>query len=319
MPRQPECEVAIGSVRDQAFGAASTAEEVTEGLDLTGKIALVTGCTAGIGYEILRVLVLRGARVYGAARDLLKAQRACAAVSAPPAKGTAVPVVCDHANLESVRACGQAMARIDAPLDMVVCNAGVYHIERLEQVHGLEKHFVVNHLSHFILVNWLIDRVCRAPQGRIVVVGSDAYKMTPASGIEFDNLTGQRHYDAAAMYGQSKLANGLFVRELARRLASTASTANIVHPGVVLTPTLLEVLRAKGRDPRDVKNPKTPEQGAATPCYVATSPALYNVSGTYFEDCRQTVPGGYMCDDRLARELWSVSANLTRDYLSPHD
>jgi NAD(P)-dependent dehydrogenase (short-subunit alcohol dehydrogenase family) len=175
---------------------------------------------------------------------------------------------------------------------------------------------VINHLGHFILVNRLLNRVRAAPQGRIVVVGSGATFFAPKSGIEFDNLSGERDYDMMKMYGQSKLANGLFVHELAHRLKGTATTANVLTPGVVDTP-MNRNLAGTNVIPADFdfKKLKTVGQGAATTCYVATSPDLRGVSGEYFEDCHRQTPGAAMRDSALAARLWTVSEQLTRPYL----
>ena len=157
-----------------------------------------------------------------------------------------------------------------------------------EQAYGLEKHFVVNHLGHFILVYNLLERLYLSWQGRVVVVGSRAaYRDAPAEGIEFGNLRGASNYSRSRAYGHSKLANVLFSLELARLLKGTRITSNSLHPGVINTeidrsePGFFQfafgVLTAIGG--------KSIEQGAATSCYVATSPQLGSTSGKYFEDC----------------------------------
>jgi NAD(P)-dependent dehydrogenase (short-subunit alcohol dehydrogenase family) len=186
---------------------------------------LVTGCSSGIGPETLRVLVLRGARVYGLAPTLEKAESGCAGARGLGIKGSATPFACHHTDFSTIVACADAVLKRGAPIDMFICNAGV-NLQHLEQVNGIEKDFVINHLGHFILVNRLLNQVKVAPQGRIVVVGSGASVYASAAGIEFDNLSGERDYDFMKMYGQSKLANGLFARELARRLKGTTTTAN---------------------------------------------------------------------------------------------
>jgi NAD(P)-dependent dehydrogenase (short-subunit alcohol dehydrogenase family) len=306
----------------KAFNKHSTAEEVTAGLDLTGKSALVTGCNSGIGHEILRVLVLRGAHVLALARTLEKAQEACANVQVPGARGHAMPFACEQTDFGSVVACSDAIYGLGIPLDMLVCNAGV-NLQTLELSNGLEENLVVNHLSHFILVNRLLSRLTAAPQGRVVVIGSIAYLYAPQGGIEFDNLDGhKRPYAPTELYGQSKLANGLFALELARRLAGTRVTANVVHPGVVDTKmnrtwnaNMPLYWRLYGWLLGLSFRMKTVAQGAATPCYVATNPALAHISGAYFEDCHIETPGGYMHDAALAARLWQVSEELVRPYL----
>jgi NAD(P)-dependent dehydrogenase (short-subunit alcohol dehydrogenase family) len=297
------------------FDGHNTAEEVTAEVDLTGKTALVTGCSSGIGQETLRVLVLRGAHVYGLAPTLERAESGCAAARGPRIRGSATPFGCDHTDFASIVACADAIQRLDRPIDVLICNAGI-NLQRLEQVNGIEKDFVVNHLGHFILVNRLLSLVRSAPQGRIIVVGSGASFYAPAAGIEFDNLSGERDYDFMKMYGQSKLANGLFAHELARRLKGTTTTANVVIPGVVDTPMNRNLAGSRVIPTDfDFKKLKSVAQGAATACYVATSSDLKGVSGKYFEDCRITTPGTHMLDDAMAARLWAVSQKLTHAYL----
>jgi NAD(P)-dependent dehydrogenase (short-subunit alcohol dehydrogenase family) len=297
------------------FGKQSTAEEVTAGRDLSQKTALVTGCSSGIGQETLRVLVLRGAQVYGLAPTLEKAESGCAAARGIGIKGRAIPFACDHTDFSSIVACTDAVLKRGAQIDMLICNAGV-NLQRLEQVNGIEKDFVINHLGHFILVNRLLGQVKAAPQGRIVVVGSGASVYASKAGIEFDNLSGERDYDFMKMYGQSKLANGLFARELARRLKGTTTTTNVLTPGVVDT-QMNRSLAGTTVIPADFdfKKLKSVAQGAATTCYVATSPDLKAVSGAYFEDCHRVTPEPHMLDDAMAARLWAVSENLTEAYL----
>ena len=287
------------------FGATSTAEEVTAGLDLTGTTALVTGCNSGIGYETMRVLALRGAHVIGTGRTPEKARDACASV-----QGRATPAVLELSDFDSVVACAESVRAMDTPIDMLICNAGML-LRELEQVNGLEIQFVVNHLGHFLLVNRLLDQVLAAPQGRVAVVSSIAHGGAPQGGIQFDNLSGEGW--ARNSYGHSKLANGLFSLELAARLEGTAATSNSLHPGVIRETNILRHLPgAMGSAQR--RTGKTIPEGAATTCFVATYPELAGVSGLYFSDCNAVSPGGHMEDRDMGRRLWEVSEELTRDY-----
>jgi NAD(P)-dependent dehydrogenase (short-subunit alcohol dehydrogenase family) len=296
-----------------SFAPGATAEEVTAGIDLSGKTIVVTGCNSGIGLETMRVLALRGAHVIGTARTLERGQEACGSV-----KGKATPVALELSDFDSVVACANAIRAMNTPIDALVCNAGVLLTE-LQQVRGLEMQFVVNHLGHFILVNRLLERVTAAPQGRVVVVGSIAHRQAPQGGIQFDNLSGKGWERQA--YGHSKLANGLFSLELSKRLAGTRATSNSLHPGVVAT----NIMRNMNfRPPAGGGNRgggggfsmETPAQGAATSCYLASNPKLTRVTGQYFADCNPADQSDYQKDPAMAAKLWQVSTDLTRQYLA---
>jgi len=317
---------AAGDVPPSHFGKLSTAEEVTEGIDLTGKTALITGSTSGIGLETLRVLLLRGATVYALGRTQAKAEAACASVLKPGMKGIAIPLGCEQSQFESVVSCADVIRAGGSPIDMLICNAGL-NVPTLQQVNGIEMHFAVQHLSHFILVLRLLNNLKKAKQGRVVMVSSCMYKHTPPGGIDFTNLSGERGpYRWAQMYGQSKLANGLFVRELTRRVCGTQVTANVLHPGLIPTSiahvwndtnaaSAETLTAAEFQDACGGDMIKTLGQGAATTCYVATNLDLVGASGRYFEDCHVVTPSDYMQDDALALKLWTVSENLVAPYL----
>jgi len=294
------------------FNSRSTAEEVTTGLDLTGKTALVTGCNSGIGFETMRVLAMRGAEVIGTARSLDTARDACAKV-----KGTVRPVACELTDLDSVARCADEVVASAPSLDMLICNAGVMMLPKLEQVRGIEKQFFTNHVGHFLLVNRLLDRVKVAPQGRIVLLSSEGHRFAPKEGIQFDNLSGQKGYGALKAYGQSKLANILMAVGLTERLKGTAVTANALHPGVIKTnltrhvsSILMSVLSVV-----TIGQTKSIPQGAATTCVVATDPALARVSGCYFSDCNSKTPSAHARNAALAERLWTKSEELVKSHL----
>ena len=297
------------------FDRHSTAEQVTAGLDLAGRTALVTGATAGIGLETARVLALRGAHVLVMGRGLDKARVACEGI-----EGRATPLACELEDFDSVAECARRVTQLGVPLDLLICNAGIMAPPRLEHVRGLEKQFVVNHLSHFILVHRLLDAVRAAPAGRVVMVSSSAHKWAPPGGIAFDNLTGEKGYDPRVFYGQSKLANALVARELSKRLAGTATTANAVHPGLIITNIIRYIPRwqqwlAPLVGPLLRSRIKTIPQGAATTCYLAAHPDVAAISGRYFADCALAVPEPVMEDNALAAKLWLESEKLTRTWL----
>jgi NAD(P)-dependent dehydrogenase (short-subunit alcohol dehydrogenase family) len=299
------------------FGPDSTAEQVTEGLDLSGKLAVVTGCTSGIGFETMRVLASRGAHVIGTGRTIEKADAACRKVT-----GITSPVQLELSDFNSVVACAKSIRSIRAPIDILICNAGYYGGSgQRELVDGIEKHFVVNHLGHFILVNRLMDRLYFAWQGRVVVVASrTAYLDAPESGIQFDNLGMRGNYNDGVAYGHSKLANVLFSLELRRLVKGTRITSNALHPGVINTEidrNMSSLKQGAFAVWSAIGGAKSIAEGAATSCYVATSPILGSTSGQFFEDSNAVTVSGknHMQDAEMASKLWQVSEDLTRDYL----
>ena len=294
------------------FDGNTTAEQVTEGIDLSGKTIAITGANSGLGLETMRVLALRGAHVIGIARTQEKADAACASVA-----GDTTPMFLDLAQWDSVVACADRIKALDSPLDGLITNAGIMALPELQLTNGVERQFAINHLGHFILINQLRERVVAAPEGRFTILSSLAHRRAE-NGIEFDNLDGSQHYDAWGAYGVSKLANALCSRELARQLSDTTATSNSVHPGVIAT-NLGKHLPAWQRAAASLIGwtfMKDIPEGAATTCYVATNPGLKGVRGYYFSDCN--VDEGetpYIHDDEMARKLWTVSEELTADYL----
>jgi NAD(P)-dependent dehydrogenase (short-subunit alcohol dehydrogenase family) len=312
----PEAVPAAGVVAS-GFDEDSTAEDVTRDLDLSGKLAVVTGCNSGIGFETMRVLALRGAYVIGTGRTLEKAAAATASV-----QGVTSPVQLELSDLESVVACAETIRSLNTPVDILVCNAGVRGGER-EVINGVEKHFAVNHLGHFLLVNRLLDRLFFAPQGRVVTVSSRAaYRSAPEEGILFDDLAMTGDWSVSRSYAHSKLANALFSLELARLLKGTRITSNALHPGLIATNIVRDesAIVRHGFSLLTKVRGKTPEQGAATSCYVATSPALGNVSGKFFEDCNQVDVTGthHLHDAEQASRLWVRSQELVAAHYKAH-
>jgi NAD(P)-dependent dehydrogenase (short-subunit alcohol dehydrogenase family) len=309
--------VAVEGVTRSPFDEDSTAEQVTEGIDLQKKIAVVTGCTSGIGFETMRVLAKRGAYVIGTSRSLERATDACKRVI-----GKTTPLELDLADFQSVVNCAEAIRSLNMPIDILVLNAG-YRGGGNERVliNGIEKHFLVNHLGHFLLFNRLADRLYYAWQGRVVVVASRAaYRTVPDSGIQFDDLEMSSNYSDSLAYGRSKLANVLFSLELGKLLRGTRITSNSLHPGVINTEIDRNVspLLQFGFGVLAAVSGKNVEQGAATSCFVATSPSLGSTSGRYFEDCNAVeVPETHMQDMAMADRLWLLSEELTKPYYKP--
>ena len=286
------------------FGYGSTAEQVVAGLDLAGKRYLVTGANSGIGQETARVLLARGATVIAAGRTEAKVAEALAGFG-----GTVLPVACELSEPASVRAC-VARVRGLGPLDAIVANAGIMALPKLETKLGYELQFLTNHVGHFLLVTGLVDTL--AEDGRVVMVSSDAHKRAPAAGIEFDNLDGARGYTPWGAYGQSKLANLLFARELARRWKGTGRAATSLHPGVIAT-NLGRHLPSAATMAFAVAKPlflKTIPQGAATQTWAAAHPDGGKASGEYLADCNVGKSNALGRDDALAAKLWARTEEI---------
>jgi NAD(P)-dependent dehydrogenase (short-subunit alcohol dehydrogenase family) len=314
LPASVLAEIISKTPPPSGFDEDSTAEQVTEGIDLGGMTFAITGCNSGLGFETMRILALRGAHVIGIARTQAKADTACAAID-----GETTPMFLDLADWESVVGCAAKIRAMRLPLDGLITNAGIMALPELQQVNGIERQFAINHLGHFVLVNQLHEPVLAAPQGRFVLLSSLAHRRAK-NGIEFDNLDGSKGYHPWDAYGQSKLANALCALELAKRIDHTDATANSVHPGVIQT-NLGKHLplwqQWAGKYLGWIFMKDIPE-GAATTCYVATSPDLVGVRGYYFADCN--VNEGetpYVYDEAMAAKLWDVSEELTGDYLLP--
>ncbi len=288
-------------VGPSGFGHASTAEQVAAGLDLSGQTWLVTGSNSGLGAETCRVLSSRGARVLATARTPAKAEAAVASLSG------AVPLVCELSDIHSVRRCVAAVRDLDHPLDGIITNAGVMALQTRELCYGIEKQFFVNHVAHFVLVTELLDWL--TPQARVVSLSSSAHTNPPRGGIAKD-LSFGRGYSPWKAYGQSKLANLLFARELARRLGDgTGQMACAVHPGVILTNLArhLGLVRHVAKSLASVFL-KSVEEGAATQVWAAVRGDAATLHGEYLMDCNVAASTALGADPDLALRLWETTA-----------
>ncbi len=285
------------------FGYRSTAEEVSQGLELSGKNVLVTGCNSGLGLETARVLALRGARVLGTARTLEKAKQTLT-------DSRAVPLECELSDPRSVYACVEAVRASGLRLDAIIANAGIMALPELKQAHGIELQLFTNHIGHFLLITGLLDAL--SDTGRVVMVSSAAHKRAPSAGVELDNLSGERGYQPWRAYGQSKMANLLFAKELARRFADSGRIALALHPGVIATnltrnvsPLLAQAWAVSG--PLALKSLG---QGAATQVFAAVHPGAVGLNGAYLSDCNVAKPRADANNADLARRLWEASASI---------
>lgn len=299
-----------------AFGAESTALDVVRGLDLSGRSALVTGASSGIGVETARALAAAGANVTLAVRDVAAGDRTAADIRSSTGNSAVRVAPLDLADLASVRALAASWS---GPLHLLVNNAGIMHTPELRTPAGWEMQFAVNHLGHFALATALHPALATAGGARIVAVSSSGHA---SSGIRFDDLFFEREpYDSSLAYGQSKTANVLFALEATRRWADDGIAAAALMPGGIWTnlqrhwdPEMLAGM--KRRYPG-----KTPAQGAATSVFVATRAVLGVGTPGYYEDCHPAavVPAvvdgihgvlPHALDAVAAGRLWEVSAEL---------
>ncbi len=288
------------------FGYNSTSDEVTADLDLTGRAFLVTGGTSGLGLETVRTLAARGGRVIAAARTLAKAEAVARTLGE-----RVVPLACELSDPGSVRAAAMTVRDREPPLSAIVANAGIMALPKREVAHGVELQLFTNHVGHFLLITELLDRL--APDGRVVMVSSAAHRGAYSGGIRFDDLDGAKEYSAWGAYGQSKLANLLFARELATRLPQSRQTANAVHPGVIATRLgrhLHPAIQAAFNTIGPALAFKSPAGGAATQTYVAVHPAAATINGEYWANCNVKPSSAHGRDRAMAKRLWEATQQI---------
>jgi NAD(P)-dependent dehydrogenase (short-subunit alcohol dehydrogenase family) len=308
------------------FGAETTAAEVVDGVDLTGKRAVVTGGGSGIGVETARALAGAGAAVTLAVRNTAQGAQVAEDIRSSTDNDE---VAVSHLELVDPASIDAFVSGWDGPLDILVNNAGVMAIqERTLTDSGQEMQFATNHLGHFALALGLHDALAEAESARIVSVSSSGHLRSP---VIFDDLNFSfLDYTPFGAYGQSKTANVLFAVEANRRWADDGITANALMPGGIATPLQRHVLeadpdymkKATHRFERAGRRLKTAEQGAATSVLLAASPLVEGVGGCYFEDCNPAPllderpaagMGGvapYAVDPGNAWRLWEVSLEL---------
>ncbi|WCJ28277.1 NAD(P)-binding Rossmann-fold superfamily protein [Euphorbia peplus] len=314
-----------GRAGPSGFGSASTAEEVTHGVDASNLTAIVTGGASGIGLETARVLALRKAHVIIAARNMNAANEAKQIILKQDDKAHVDVMKLDLASIRSVREFADKFIKLDLPLNILINNAGIMFCPYQLSEDGIEMQFATNHIGHFLLTNLLLDKMKETAkisgvEGRIVNLSSIAHIHTYKGGILFDEISKKRSYSDKRAYGQSKLANILHANELNRRFQEEGVniTANAVHPGLIMTPLmrysafLMKILKAFSYFLW-----KTVPQGAATTCYVALHPSLKGVSGKYFVDCNEVKASTYARDQVLARKLWDFSHKLITSASKP--
>ena len=270
------------------------------------KVALVTGANTGLGFEIARGLLKRGATVVLGCRDLKKGEAARLKLRAETGNENAELMQVDLANLNRLRNfVTKFQARFDR-LDCLVHNAGVWPRTRRKTEDGFELTLGVNHLGPFFLTDALLPLIKKSSPSRVVVLTSSMH-FDATFDFEDPQFKERQHHGGTA-YAQSKLANVMFTLALARRLKGTGVTVNAVHPGVVLT----DLRREAPPNAREPKRPLTPEEGAVGPLHLATAPTLAQTTGRYFEGTEQKPASGAALDVALQDRLWALSRTLLK-------
>jgi NAD(P)-dependent dehydrogenase (short-subunit alcohol dehydrogenase family) len=303
------------------FGPASTAAEVIAGVDLTGKRAIVTGASSGIGQETARVLAGAGAEVTLAVRDIAAGEKAASAIGAG---GDSPRVRVARLDLADRASVGEFVSGWAGPLHILVNNAGIMATPERRTPEGWELQFATNHLGHFALTTGLHASLAAAGGARVVVVSSVGH----VNGeVLFDDVNFERHpYNAWVAYSQSKTANVLFAVEAARRWAEDGIAVNALNPGRIASTGLISHVDPDAVVPQSFDaagstgvSVKDIPQGAATSVLLAASPLVEGVTGKYFEDCQEAepfVPGirrgvaAYALDPEKAARLWQLSLDL---------
>ena len=282
---------------------------VDETPSMAGKTVLITGGSSGIGKATAIGLAALGARVAITGRDLGRVEAAAVDIRAATGNPAVDAFGADLSSQAEVRRLAADVLDAYPRLDVLVNNVGGSWATRHVTADGLEHTFALNHLAAFLLTSLLLDRLKASAPARVVTVSSNAQSL---GKIDFEDLQGERNYSEQKAYPQSKLASVMFTYELARRLEGTGVTATVLHPGVVST-------RFGSEDPSlifKVVVPfyrpfmKTPQQGAATSIYLASSPKVEGVTGTYFANGRPQRSNKASYEGAATTRLWEVSAGL---------
>jgi NAD(P)-dependent dehydrogenase (short-subunit alcohol dehydrogenase family) len=275
---------------------------------MRGKVVVITGATSGIGLVAAEKLAGMGARMVLVARDKERGEAALSRLRAI-APGVQHGVhYADLLRLAEMKRVAAAIAAAEPRIDVLINNAGALFSNRETTADGLERTFALNHMSYFVITDGLRDRLRASKPARVVNTASDAHK---GAKLDFSDLQSANNYKGFGVYGRSKLCNILYTSELARRWQGTGVTANSLHPGFVDTRFGDE---SGGMLSGVVRVAKifaiSPEKGAATIVYLASSDEVANTSGQYFYKCRPATPTKEARDEESAKRLWQESAKL---------
>ncbi|MDP8982760.1 MAG: SDR family oxidoreductase [Acidobacteriota bacterium] len=275
---------------------------------LPGRVVVITGATSGIGLVAAESLARMGARIVFVARDRTRGEAVLDRLQAAGRQAVHAAHYADLSRISEMQRVAGEIAAAEPRVDVLINNAGALFNSRQLTADGLEMTFATNHMSYFLLTMGLAERLKVTPGARVVNTASDAHE---GKRLDFDDLQSARHFRGFTVYGRSKLCNILFTRELARRWRDTGVTVNCLHPGFVSTRFGDQ---SGGLFQRVVSVAKlfaiSPEKGAETIIYLASSDAVSNITGEYFYKCRAIAPSKAAQDDKAARRLWEYSERL---------
>ncbi len=276
------------------------------------KTCLVTGANSGVGRAAAKALAASGAAVIMVCRNRDKGEAARAEIVKETRAENVDLMIADLSDLKRIRRLAADVKAKYPRLHALVNNAGAYYDKRTITADGYEATFATNHLGYFLLTAELLDLLKSSAPARVVNVASEAHRR---AHIDFDDLNLQNGYSGWKAYGQSKLANVLFTYELARRLEGTGVTANCMHPGVVGTNLFNHVGGLAGKIVR-LFTPfmRTPEKGADTVIWLASSPEVEGITGKYFVDRKEQTTNPESYDRAVAARLWEVSERMCSNY-----
>ena len=274
------------------------------------KLCVITGATSGIGLAAAEAMARRGARLALVGRDAGRGEAALDLLRSRVPGARAALHLADLARLAEVRRLGRELAETYPRIDVLVNNAGALFQRRSLTEDEIERTFALNHMAYFVLTQELRERLLASPAGRVVNVASRAHV---GAELDFANLNLERGYSGWVAYQRSKLANILFTRELARRLAGTGVSANCLHPGFVASRfgDNNRGLFRWGLGLAKRFSARSPEKGAETVVYLAAAPEIQGMTGTYFADLKPATPSRAARDDTAARLLWEASERLS--------
>lgn len=277
---------------------------------MRGKVCLVTGATSGIGRATARALAAQGAEVFVLCRNRDKGETLLRELKQETGNAQLHLLVGDLARQADIHRVADQFLATGKPLHVLVNNAGIVNTERRVTADGFEEMFAVNHLGYFLLTERLRQRLIDSAPARVVSVASGAHAFV--RGMNWDDLQYERTpFKTFTVYGQSKLSNILWTRELARQLRGTGVTANCLHPGAVGT-GLATQNGALGKIVMWLLRPffRSPEKGATAAIYLATAPEVANTSGQYYYDRKPLEPRPWAKDDAAAQRLWAISEQM---------